>query len=124
MKNRNGRQQKCAIRKLKIPMGGVSYDAIFVRHRRKDLYDRVKNYLIDTECVISIVDESQTGKYKHPTFCSGIAKQSHLDRDNKLFALKLAFARAIRGFAKGERTIFWENFKAAYLQTILTEQKV
>jgi hypothetical protein len=123
MKN-GSRQRRVAIRKVKIPMGGVSYDAIFVRHRRKDRYDRVKNYLIDTECVISTVDESRIGKDRYHTICSGIAKQSHLDRDNKMVGLKLSFARAIRGFAKGERTIFWESFKAAYLQPALTEQKV
>ena len=41
----------------------------------------------------------------------GKASQNYQDKDNLVFGRKIAFSRAINGFDKKTRTVFWDTYK-------------
>jgi hypothetical protein len=86
------------------------YDVRFKFEYRQDEFDRVE-FLKDTICTISGVDESKKGRDKYNKVNKGTALLSHKDKFNKYAGKKLAFARALTTFNKKDRTEFWRIYK-------------
>ncbi len=89
---------------------GELYDVRFKIEYRPDRFGRVE-FLKDTLCTISNVDESKEGADKYNQVNNGRALLSHKDRYDKYAGKKLAFTRALSSFNKEDRTEFWRIYK-------------
>jgi len=95
---------------MRVKLNDELYDVRFKIEFREDKFDRVE-FLKDTICTISEIDENKKGRDKYNKVNSGVALLSHKDRFNKYAGKKLAFARALTSFNKEDRTEFWRIYK-------------
>ncbi len=95
---------------MRVKLNGELYDVRFKVEFREDRFKRVE-FLKDTLCTISEVDESKEGAKKYNQVNNGRALLSHKDRYDKYAGKKLAFTRALTTFNKEDRTEFWRIYK-------------
>jgi len=85
-----------------------------VRFHKEIINRERRKQTLNMFCSVSLVDDTKIGKEKYILIGKGLAKQSIKDRTDKVLGRKLAFGRAIKGFNKPIRTVFWETFKSNF----------
>lgn len=66
--------------------------------------------LMVTKCIVSVINESKTGRERYEHFRSGISVQGLKDAPNKFSGRKYSLTRAIKYMNKVARTEFWRVF--------------
>jgi len=91
---------------MKVNVKDRLYDVRFHKSHREEGKKRV----IDTCCVVSIVDPEKTGKERFTEVSFAHSRHNPVDRYSKVTGKKLALSRTISSFPKSERIVFWDVF--------------
>jgi len=91
---------------MKVNVEDKLYDVRFHKSHREEGEKRV----IDTCCVVSIVDPEKTGKERFSEISCDFSYHNPIDRYSKITGKKIALTRAISSFSKSERVSFWKAF--------------
>ena len=93
-----------------VTIDNKKYDVKFGR-QRVEVPEYVKRKdVFNTFCKVSMVDDTKKGRDRFQEVALGEAKQSVKDRYNKIVGKKIAMGRAVKGFPRDKRKIFWETF--------------
>lgn len=93
-----------------VNVDGKVYDVRFGR-QRVEVPEHVKRKdVFNTFCKVSMVNDTKKGRDRFQEVALGEARQSVKDRYNKIVGKKIAMRRAVKGFSRDKRKIFWETF--------------
>lgn len=87
---------------------GQEFDVRFYKKHRREK----KQQVVDTACIVSTVNPTETGRDRFFQVASGEAKHNPMDRYSRVTGKKIALARALKGsMIPGQvRQLFWDQF--------------
>jgi len=95
---------------MKVNFEDTLYDVRFHKSHRGTRRKRV----VDTACVLSIVDPTKKGSDKYELFTKTISKHNHMDKYSKVTGKRLALAKAIMPLKRDARVAFFKAFDAEF----------